>query len=198
MKRFGCLVGLLVLIFGGFVAVRTFFPARVGGAAFSELLPQTQKERRLEAQKLVERIEDVERDARQSEKKNFEISATENQLNTLLQDRLRTEKFPISDLRVGLSPGTLTLQGQVKYSGIEAPATLSGSLGAKNGVLVYNIESLSVSGLPAPKKLRDKAQNAIEDGLQKAFGREKRARVESVKIGDGKLVVSGTTLGTGS
>ena len=197
MKRIGCLAGLVVLLLAAFGAYRTLFPARVGGAAFSQLPPQTQKARRVEAQKLVEKVEAIARDAHTNGKKTFEISASEEQLNTLLQDRLRTEKFPISDLRVGLTPGVLTLQGNVKYSGLEAPATLTGTLAAQNGTLVYTIDSLSVSGLPAPRKLKDKAQKAIEDSLQKAFSREKNARVETVEIGAGQLLIKGTTAGAG-
>ncbi|PQV65218.1 hypothetical protein B1R32_102227 [Abditibacterium utsteinense] len=193
MKRIGCLAFLVVLIFGALGAYRAFFPPRVGGAAWSQLPPQTQKQRRAEAQKLVEKVEEIARDAHKNKNKTFEITASEDQLNTLLQDRLRTEKFPISDLRAGLTPGVLILQGQLKYQGFEVPASLSGSLAAQNGALIYRIDSLSISGLPAPGKVKEKAQKAIEDGLQKAFGSEKNAKIESVTIGQGQLQIAGKT-----
>ncbi len=193
MKRIGCLPFLVVLLFGAWGAYRAFNPPRVGGASFSQLSPQTQKERRVEAQKLVKQVEEIARGARTKEKKRFQISASEEQLNTLLQDRLRLGKFPISDLRADLTPGVLTLQGSAKYQGFDVPATISGSLQAQGGALTYQIDSLLISGLPAPGKLKDKAQKAIEDGLQKVFGREKNARVEAVEISDEKLLIEGTT-----
>lgn len=197
MKRFGCLALLVVLLFGGWGIYRAVNPPRVGGVAFSKLPPQTQKQRRVEAQQLVERIETIARDARQNRAANapktFEVQASETQLNTLLQDRLRTEKFPISDLRVGLDSGQISVQGTVKYGGIEWPATIAGALTAKNGELRYEIQSLSVTGLPAPAKLRAKAQKAIENGLQKAFASQNRARFESVEIAPGLLTVRGQT-----
>ncbi|HEX9998459.1 MAG TPA: LmeA family phospholipid-binding protein [Abditibacterium sp.] len=193
MKRFGCIALLVVLGFGAFGAYRALYPPRVGGEAFSQLPPQTQKERRQEAQKLVESVEEVARAARKNEKKTFELTVTENQLNTLLQDRLRTEKFPIRDLRAGISPGVLTLQGVAVYQGFDVPATLSGTLKAENGALVFTVDSLSLSGLPAPNQWKEKAQKAIGDGLQKAFARERGARVTDVTLETGKMTVKGNT-----
>ncbi len=202
MKRFGCLALLVVLFLGGWGIYRAANMARVGGVAFSKLPPQAQKQRRVEAQQLVQNIETIAREARESSKsgtqnspKTFEVKASEAQLNTLLQDRLRTEKFPISDLRIGLSRGLVIVQGTVKYGGVEWPATISGALDAKNGALRYQIESLSVTGLPAPPKLRDKAQKAIENGLQKALANKNRANFDSVEIAPGELTVRGQTGG---
>lgn len=197
MKRFGCLALLALLLLAGWTGYHVAFPARVGGAAFSQLPPQEKQQRRAQAQNLVTQIEEVARQARKNEPnappKTFVVEASEEQLNTLLQDRLRTEKFPISDLRVGLSQDLLTLQGTAKYGGIDWPATISGTLKAKNGALDYQIESLGVSGYPAPGQLRKKAQSAIETGLQKAFEKRDHARIESVEIAPGKLTVRGQT-----
>lgn len=197
MKRFGRLVQFVVLIVCGLALYRALYPPQIGGAPFSQLPAQTQKQRRAEAQKLVEKLEEVARAARQSRptdpKKTFVIEASEEQLNTLLQDRLRTEKFPISDLRVGLESGLLRLQGTAQYGGVSWPATVSGTLEAHEGTLRYRLESLTVSGLPAPTKLRDKAQKSIESGLQKAFARQNRARIDAVQIAPGKLTLRGQT-----
>jgi hypothetical protein len=193
MKRLGCLAALVVIGFFGFGVYRAMVPPRVGGVPFSQLAPETQKERRAEAQKLVEDIEDVARAARKKERKNFSLEVSEEQLNTLLQDRLRTEKFPIDDLRAGLAPGVLTLQGTVKYQGFDVPATLNGTLQAQNGTLDFKIDSLSLSGLPAPGGIKDKAEKAIGGGLQKAFDKDSKARIEKVTIETGKMAVEGRT-----
>lgn len=192
-NRLGCLALLAVLGLGAFIGYRVLFPARVGGVAFEQLPPQAQKQRRVEAQKLVEDVEKVARAAKKEEKKPFTLTATEEQLNTLLQDRLKTEKFPIRDLRVGLSPGKLTVQGTVNYQGFDVPATLEGALSAQNGELVFEIDSLQLSGLPAPSAWKDKAEKAIGDGLRKALGGGKNAHIESVIVESGKLTVSGRT-----
>ncbi|RYG69194.1 hypothetical protein EON80_10265 [bacterium] len=192
-KRLGCLACLVVLGFFGFGVYRALYPPRVGGVAFSQLPPETQKERRADAQKLVEQVEDVARSARKKERKEFKLEVTEDQLNTLLQDRLRTEKFPIDDLRAGLSPGILTLQGTAKYQGFDVPATLNGTLEAKDDTLDFQIDSLSLSGLPAPGNIKEKAEKAISEGLKKAFRKDGSAKIEKVEIGEGKMMVEGRT-----
>lgn len=193
MKRIGSISLLIVLALGGWATYRVLYPPRVGGVAFSQLAPQAQKQRRVEAQKLVEDVEQVARSARHNEKKRFTLVASEDQLNTLLQDRLKTEKFPIRDLRAGLSPDLLTLQGTANYQGFDVPATLTGTLSARAGALIFNVTSLQLSGLPAPGALKEKAERAIGDGLQRAFQGNARARLESVRIESGKLTVTGTT-----
>jgi hypothetical protein len=192
-KGCGCLASLLVLGFLGFAAYRVFVPARVGGVPFSQLPAQTQKERRADANKLVEKIETVARAAKKNKRETFTLNVSEDQLNTLLQDRLRTEKFPIDDLRAGLSPGVLTLQGTVKYQGFDVPATLDGTLEAKDGTLDFKIQSLSLSGIPAPDKIKDKAESSIGDGLKKAFSKESNAHIDKVTIEAGKMTVEGRT-----
>lgn len=192
-NRFGCFALVVVLGFGALFTYRALFPPRVGGPAFSQLPPQTQQARRADAQKLVEQVESVARAAKRDEKKTFTVTATEDQLNTLLQDRLKTENFPIRDLRVGLSPRTLTAQGTVNYQGFDVPATLEGALSAQNGELVFNINSLQLSGLPAPSAWKEKAGKAVGDGLRKALGGGQNARIESVEIESGKLTISGRT-----
>lgn len=194
MKRFGVFVLLIALLLSVREIYRAVFPPRVS-APFSKLPPQVQKERRIEAQNLVAQVEAVARDAKVADApKVFVVQASEAQLNTLLQDRLRTEKFPISGLQIRLFNNILQVQGIAKYGGIDWPATISGTLQARNGALSYRIESLSVTGLPAPRKLRDKAQKAIESGLQKAFAGQNRARIDAVEITPGQLTIRGQTI----
>lgn len=193
MKKFGCLAILIVLGFAAYGAYRAANPPRVGGVAFKELPPATQKARRVEAQKLVEQVEDVARAAKKNEKKPFTLTATEEQLNTLLQDRLKTEKFPIRDLRAGLSTDQMTLQGTVNYQGFDAPATMTGTLSAQGGTLQFSVDSLQIAGLPAPGGWKEKAQKAVDGSLNKAFSHDRNARIESVQIENGLLTVKGQT-----
>lgn len=192
-NRFGCIALLIVLGFAAYGAYYAANPPRVGGVAFKELPPETQKTRRDEAQKLVEQVEDVARAARKNQKKPFTLTATEEQLNTLLQDRLKTEKFPIRDLRAGLGNEQLTVQGTVNYQGFDAPATLRGTLAAQNGTLDFQVDSLQIAGFPAPGEWKEKAQTSVDGSLKKAFGTNKNARIDSVKIETGLLTVKGQT-----
>lgn len=193
MKNLGCIALLVVLGFAAYGAYQVANPPRVGGVAFQQLPPERQKERRVEAQKLVEQVEDVARAVRKNEKKAFTLTATEEQLNTLLQDRLKTGKFPIRDLRAGLSPGQMTLQGNVNYQGFDAPATMNGTLSAQSGTLAFKVDSLQIAGFPAPGDWKEKAQKAVDGSLNKAFGNDRNARIESVKIESGLLTVKGRT-----
>jgi hypothetical protein len=192
MKKLGCIALLVVLGFAGYGAYYAAYPPRVGGVAFKELPPATQKERRVEAQKLVEQVEDVARAAKKDEKKSFILTATEEQLNTLLQDRLRTEKFPIRDLRAGLSPNLLTLQGTINYQGFDAPATMTGTVSAQGGALQFKVDTLQIAGIPMGS-WKEKAQKAVDSSLNKAFGNGNNTRINSVKIESGLLTVTGQT-----
>jgi hypothetical protein len=121
MKRLfsGCL--LVVLLLAGVAAYyywRVSTAPRVGEAIpFAQLAPQEKERRRASAQKLTEDFGRVIQEAKRGENKKFVITANEEQLNTLLQDRLNTEKFPVRDLRVGLQFDLLLVQGRVLYKG---------------------------------------------------------------------------------
>jgi hypothetical protein len=192
-NRWGCLAVLMLLGLGAFGAYRVFSPPPIGGVPFRELPPATQKVRRAEAQKLVEEVKKVAQAAKKPGKKPFTISATEEQLNTLLQDRIKIEKLPVRDLRVGLSPGVLQVQGRANYQGFEVPATLSGTLRAQDGALQFQIDSLQLGGLPAPGEVRERAQKAIGDGLSQAFARDSKTRIDAVKVEAKKLTIQGQT-----
>jgi hypothetical protein len=194
-NRLGCLAALVMLGFGGWGAYRALNPPRVGGVAFNQLPPATQKERRVEAQQLIKQVEEVAKAAKKDERQPFTLTASEDQLNTLLQDRLRTEKFPIHDLRVGLSPDLVTVQGSANYQGFDVPATLSGRLSAQNGALVFQVDSLQLRGFPAPGSLKEKAEKSIGDGLRQAFARDSKALIDEVIIEDKRLTVRGQTTG---
>src|SRR5690349_17443524 len=107
----GCLgLILLMVLGGGYVYWRIISPPKVG-TEFAKLSPAEKEERRKDASKLQDSVQDTIRKIKSGDKSPFRLVATENQLNTLLQDRINTDKFPIHDLRVGLADEQLTLQG---------------------------------------------------------------------------------------
>src|SRR3712207_3318004 len=113
----GCMVGVIALCgLAVFLIWRANTPPQVGEAIpFERLPPQEKQRRRVEAKKLVNQASDIAKAARRKERKAFQLTATEQQLSTLLQDNLRTGEFPIRNLKVGLDPDRLSLQGRVLY-----------------------------------------------------------------------------------
>lgn len=194
LKRFFTVLLLGLLLVTGYAAYRFYqaaTPPQVGGTSFAQLSPQEKTARRKDAQKLTEQIQNVVREAKSGAKKRFKITADENQLNTLLQDRLDTSKFPVRDLRVGLAPQELSLQGRVNYNGFDATGTLSGDISAQNGALNFQAKSLQVQGFSVPK-LQDNAETEINKALHKWSG-ELPGRIDKVTIEDRKLTIEGTT-----
>ena len=118
MKKKGCLAGCLavpvvLLLVGLYVWQRARTAPQVG-ENFATLSPQQKIERRASVQKLEDDVRQITRAAKNKEQQRFTLTVDEGQLNTLLQDKIDTSKFPIRDLRVGLQPNQLTLQGRIK------------------------------------------------------------------------------------
>lgn len=183
----GCLVVvLLLLVGGGYLFWRAKTSPKIA-EDFRTLAPQIQKERRTEAQKTVDNVEQIMRRAHSGDKSPFRLVFSEDVLNTLLQDRINTEKFPIHDLRIGLANGQLAMQGVLPYKGMEVTATLSGSLSAQGGKIIYNADSLLFNGLlPAPKKWKERAETEIGKGLNKLIEQQNikitRAAIENQQL----------------
>ena len=194
LKRIFTVFLLGFLLIAGYAAYRFYqavTPPQIGGESFAQLSPQEKTARRRDAQKLTDQIQKVVRDAKSGQQKRFKIIADENQLNTLLQDRLDTSKFPVRDLRVGLAPQTLSLQGRVNYNGFDATGTLSGNISAQNGALQFAAKSLQVQGFSVPK-LQNNAEKEINKALTK-WSAELPGRIDKVTIEDRKMTIEGTT-----
>jgi len=188
-------ISVVVLAFVGLGAF-LFWSARTPPTISHEIdfhkeSPQEQERRRADADKLVKQVEEVAQAAKRKEKKKFRIQASEEQLNTLLQDRIDTSKFPIRNLRLGLSPGEIAAQGQGSYSGIEAVVTVKGTVEVENGVLKYKVNSINLGGIPTTKfkdKIETEVSKMLNRGLEHAPG-----KIEKVTIEDGRMIVEGTT-----
>ncbi len=186
------LVLLVVLGVGAYFIYQKVAPPRVSTAVpFAQLAPQEKAQRRADAQKLTDQVEQVARESKSGEKKTFHIEATEEQLNTLLQDRLDTSKFPVRDINIGLSPGEMALQGRVNYKGFDATATLTGDVSVKNGQLDFQAGELKVQGFSVGS-LKKKAQKEVTRALNK-WSEKLPGKIETVTIDDQKLTIEGTT-----
>lgn len=190
MKKFGLF--LLVLIgIGGYIWWRARTPPTVG-EDFARLAPAQQQERRADAQKLQTQVKDLADAARRHERKPFTLEISEEQLNTLLQDNIRSQNAPIKDLRAGISKDDLAVQGQVNYQGIDAVVTMNGNVAVDAGKMRYSISSLQIGGFPAPSSLRKKAEKQVTEQVNKYLARAP-GTIEGVETQDGKLVIRGTT-----
>lgn len=195
MKRSaGCALVSLLLIGGALFGVwRARQAPTVGDAVPFAQLPAPEKQRRrAEVRALESQVKEIGRSARQGEKKPFAIVLTEDQLNTVLQERLDTSKFPIRDVRAGMQADRLLVQGQIKYQGIEGPATLAGNLQVEAGRLRFVAESLQFGMIPAPSKWKAKVEAQISERLNEALANAP-GRIQKVAIEQGKMTISGVT-----
>ena len=193
MKRsFVPLILLLIIGASAYVIYRKVSPPSVGNSVpFAQLTPQEKARRRVDVQKLNAQINEIVREAKNGERKTFRVEASEDQLNTLLQDQLDTSKFPVRDLNVGLSPGELAMQGRVNYKGIDATATLTGDVSVKKGQLDFQAGELKVQGFSVGS-LKKKAQKEVTRALN-AWSEKLPGKIETVTIDDQKITIEGTT-----
>lgn len=192
MKKYLAVIGLALLLCGGYLAYRAF-SGPAPAPRLSDLPLQQQAARRAEAQRLVGQVDEVARAAKKGEKRNFTITATQDQLNTLLQDKIKIKNSPVSDLSAQLQPNQLVLSGRAKYGGATVPVVINGDLKARDGGLVLQLDSLTLGGFGAPDAWKQKAQKAASDALEKALSGGQKLRFEDVKIEREKLTVRGQT-----
>jgi len=186
-------LGLFVILFfaAGYVFWRVKNPPVVG-EKFSALTKEQKTQRRQDAKKLEDQVADVYDKIKDGDRAPFQIIATEQQLNTLLQDRIRTEKFVVKNLRTGLDSQKLSLQGDVPYKGLETTFTLVGNISAQNGKVLFKTESLLIGGLmEAPKSWKRKIETQVTNQLNKLLEKI-NVDVTKVSIEEKRLVIEGT------
>ena len=190
MKKFGIVLLVLVAI-GGFVLWRAKTPPTVG-EDFKQLAPTEQAARRDDAKKLQDEVKELARAAKNREKKPFVLRVSEAQMNTLLQDTVRSENAPIKDLRAGISRSGVSVQGQVNYKGFDAVATINGTVEVVENRMKYRVDSLQIGGLPAPSKFKDEAEKQVTENLNKYLA-QAPGRISSVAFTDDEMIISGET-----
>ncbi len=194
MKRSSFLPLVLLVVIGAsafFVYKKVTPPQITTSVPFAQLSPPEKTRRRADAQKLTTQIGKVAREIKSGNRKTFRIEASEEQLNTLLQERLDTSKFPVRDLNVGLTPGELAMQGRVLYQGIDATATLTGDVSVKDGKLDFQAADLKLQGFSVGS-LRRRAEKEITRALNK-WSEKMPGRLQNVTIEDKKITIEGTT-----
>ncbi len=192
MKKFVIPFLILLVALGGYFAYRAFSGPPVA-PRIADLPPAQQAERRADADELVQQVDEVARAARKNEKSDFSVTATQDQLNTLLQDKIKIKNSPVSGLSATLAPDSLILSGQAKYNGLQVPVVINGDLKARNGGLDLQIQSLTLGGFSAPAEWKDKAQKVTSEAIEKALSDGQKVRFESVQIEKERLTVTGKT-----
>ena len=161
------------------------------GEDFKTFSPEEKTRRREDARKLEDQIREVTRKVKNGDKSPFRLAASEAQLNTLLQDRINTDKFPIHDLRAGLDDGKLTLQGTAPYKGTDVQVTVSGKVSARDGKIDYEVESLLLGGLfQAPDKWKRKVEKQVTPQINKALEHE-NINITRAAVEDKQLILEG-------
>ena len=192
MKRLVVLLVLVAIGGGAYWWYRSRTAPRVNVIPFAKLSRPEQQKRRAKAQDVVRQVETIARASKQGEQKPFEVTLTQDELNTLLQDRLRMKNLPIENPRVGLQNGQLIIEADGNYKGISAPVSITGTVKAQNGDVSFLIDSLSLGGFSLGD-WKEKVQRAVDDGLKKALREKGTAKIDSVEIGDGTLTIKGRT-----
>ena len=192
MKKFAFFAVLLLVVVGGYFAYRAF-SGPAAAPRLADLPPAERAERRAQAARLTQEVDRVARASRAGERRPFAVTATQDQLNTLLQDKIEVKNSPVTGLSATLQPNSLVLSGRAQYKGLDVPVVINGDLRARDGGLELQVESLTLGGFGAPQNWKDKAQKASSAALEKALGGGKNVRFEAVKIEDQKLTVSGQT-----
>ncbi len=187
----GCLGFFVILIaVAGYVFWRVRNPPVVGDN-FAVLTEVQKTQRRQSAKVLEDQVSDVVRKVKSGDRTPFRIVASEPDLNTLLQDRIRTEKFALKNVRAGLDSNQLTLQGDVPYKGLETTATLVGNISAQDGKVLFKTESLLLGGLlEAPKEWKSKIETQVTTQLNKLIEGAK-VNVTKASVEDKKLIIEG-------
>ena len=193
MKRLLSFVVVLALCGGAFVWYRNQTGPRVHVIPFAKLPKVEQQKRRAKAQGVVHQIETIARDTKRGDKKPFKVVLSQDELNTLLQDRLKAKNLPISNPRIGLQNGQFIVEADGKYKGISAPVSLSGTASAQGGEVSFVVDSMSLGGFPVPGNLKPQIQRAVNDGLKKALEQKGTAQIKSVEIGEGTMTIIGRT-----
>jgi hypothetical protein len=192
-RRNGCLIALLALC--GVVLIlawRVWTPPRISNdVSFSQLSPEQQQERRTEAKQFEQQVEDVIASGRRRERKPFTIRATARVLNTLLQDRMQAEKFPINNVIVGIAPHRLAIQGNIELKRISGPATLTGDVVLENNQLVYKAESLQFRGFSV-NQYKDRIEREVSKRLNELL-KQTPGQLNRVEVEQDALVIEGVT-----
>jgi len=192
MKKLAIPFILLLIAIGGYFAYRAFSGPTIA-PRLADLPPAEQAERRADAKELVKQVDEVAQAARKNQPSDFSVTATQDQLNTLLQDKIKIKNSPVSGLSATLQPNSLILSGQAKYNGLKVPVVINGDLRAQNGGLNLQIQSLTLGGLSAPSKWKAQAQKVASDAIEKALSNGQQVRFESVQIEKEQLTVTGKT-----
>ncbi|RYX81446.1 hypothetical protein EON83_23935 [bacterium] len=193
MKR---LIPLLILVAiggGAYYWYRSKTAPRVKVIPFAQLSQTEQKKRRAEAQDVIRQIEGIASASKKGEKKPFELVLTQDEVNTLVQDRLKTKNLPIANPRVGLEANELILEADADYKNIKAPVSVVGTVEVQNDDVAFIVSSLTLGGFPAPGEWKQKVQRVVDDGLKKALSEKGKAKIESVTIGEGTMTLKGRT-----
>ena len=192
MKKFALPVVLLLLLIGGFFAYRVF-SGPPAAPRLADLSPAQQQARRDDAEKLIKQVDEVARAAREKQRTQFKVTATQDQLNTLLQDKMKIKDSPVTGLSAALQPDALILSGRAQYKGLEVPVVINGNLRARDGGLEMQIQSLKLGGFDAPANWQERARKVSSEAIEKALSGKQKVRFESVEIENEKLTVTGQT-----
>ena len=117
----------------------------------------------------------------------FVLIITEEQLTSYAALNMQES---ITDPQILLHEGYIHLQGTL-VSPIQAPMSAVATVHVQESGTHFVVESVSVGGFPMPDTFVQAFARQIDDLLGAAHRREE-IRIDSIEIGEGKMVIQGT------
>ena len=189
----------------GFIAFRMLSPtAQTGPSAPVTAAPSPAEQQR--AEQTVDRLRrDAERldggrgatgsraDSGHPRSAPVEFRVTQKEVNDLLiglpEVRKTLSQQKIAAPELTFQPDRIVASARVPvYHGVQASVSAVGKVWAEDGHLAYRTEGVYLGDLPAPRRVRRELDRALRGSIQE-LNRKLGARIETVQVTDGELVV---------
>lgn len=140
-----------------------------------------------------DKLSDVSSNAKDGKRAPFKVSIRQEDVTNYL----RTDKSlsgmmsgrHIEQPEVRFNSRTVTSSAYVNYHGRKLFVTVTGSLSHAPGKLVFHTDSVRIGRLPAPSRIAQKVDEAINAYL--TFGKALPAEITDVKTDGGRFVMTG-------
>jgi len=97
----------------------------------------------------------------------------------------------LTHITAQLNNGQMLTTGDAQVGSVSVPVSVTSTMQVQDERVLVVVQDASVAGVPLPAAARQSVQQAIQDQVNQAVDNS-HARVTSVTMADGKLVVVGT------
>lgn len=159
---------------------------------FGQLSPAEQQRRQGEVHDLQSQVAGLRASAQRHERRQFTLTVTNEELDTLLQNSLSSGRYPVRAVQCEIRTGQIVVQGTVKMHDLDTAVIIGGNVAPENGALAFKVTSLTIQGLPAPSEWKEKAQTTITEKLNQEL-MSSGVNVTGVQLAEGVMTIVGVT-----